>query len=178
MTGPENHGKLRLALDGILLPTLAAARGAAAVAVILCSLLATIDTLGLWLLRRPVPSVVEISQLLLIVIVFLGLGSAERGRDHITVDLVRDALPNRARQIGDVIVQIISMLVYFTLFAAGMASAIRSWNVQEVPEGLETLPAYPFRFILVIGALLATIAALSVALRPHLNRPSSDSAGD
>lgn len=178
MTGSEHHGKPRLALDSILLPTLAAARGAAAVAVILCSLLATIDTLGLWLLGRPVPSVVEMSQLLLIVIVFLGLGSTERGRDHIAVDIVRNALPKRVRRVGDVVVQIVSMLVYFTLFAAGMASAFRSWHVQEVPEGLEAFPAFPFRFILVIGALLAVFAALSVALHSGSGQPSSASAGD
>lgn len=178
MTDPKIKRDQRSALDSILLPALAAARGAAAVAVVLCSLLATIDTVGLWLLRRPVPSVVEISQLLLIVIVFLGLGSAERGRDHITVDLVRDALPNWVRQISDLIVQIISMLVYVTLFAAGIASAVRSWNDQEVPEGLDAFPAYPFRLILVIGTLLALIAALSVALRPHLNKPTSNSVGD
>lgn len=178
MNGSEHQVKPRLALDSILLTTLAAARGAAAVAVILCSILATIDTLGLWLFGRPVPSVVEISQLLLIVIVFLGLGSAERGRDHITVDIVRNALPKRVKRVGDVVVQIISTLVYFTLFAAGTASAIRSWRVHEVPEGLESLPAFPFRFVLVLGALLAMFAALSIAFQTGADQHSSDSAGD
>lgn len=151
-------------LDRLLSSALAAARFVAGIAVVICSVLATMDTLGLWLFRRPVVSVVEISQVLLLVIMFFGLGTAERVGDHISVSLVRDLLPSAVRRAMDILARIFSVLVYLVLGAAGWVAANRSLRLNEFSDGLIAFPLYPFRYILVIGAALAIFAALAVVI--------------
>jgi len=154
----------RAAPDRLLYRILSAGRGIAALAVITCSLLATVDTIGLWLFHRPVASVVELSQMLLVVIVFMGLGAAERDGDHIAVAIVRDRLPPGGRRLADLVVQAVSTLVYLAIAAAGFAAAMRSFEVQEFSDGLLPFPIYPIRFLLVFGALLSAAAAIAVAI--------------
>lgn len=159
-------------LEKPLTYALAGANVIAGVAVLLCSALAAIDTVGLWLFNRPMDSVVETSQVLLIVIAFLGMGAAERHGDHIAVTLVRDSLPRPVARVVDAFVQIISILVYAGLAWAALAAANSSLRSREFSEGVVTFPIYPFKYIMVAGLLLTVIAAIFVMfLGPRRDRP-------
>ena len=111
---------------------------------------------------------------MLVLIVFFGLGSAEKAGAHITVDLIRDRFPPLMRNIADAAVQIVSIAVYLAIFAAGFAAAQRSWAVLEVYDSEIMVPVYAFRAVLFIGSLIAAFAALWVLFRPHRTAHSID----
>lgn len=136
----------------------------AALAVLACAALSTADILSTWLFHRALLGVVELLRMLLVVIVFLGLGSAVRSGDHIAVDLFRNMLPPVVRRVGDVISAVVSLLVYLLIAYAGIYALHRSLAIGEFTNGPVPFPLFPVRTALTAGAWLAAIAsALGVA---------------
>jgi len=164
--------------EKLLTYALAGANVVAGVAVLLCAGLAAVDTVGLWLFKSPVNSVVETSQVLLIVIAFLGMGAAERHGDHIAVTVVRDSLPLPIARVVGVFVQLISIVVYAGLAWAALAAANSSLRAREFSEGVVTFPIYPFKYVMLFGLLLTVVAAIFVIFRGPSRDPVIEKDGE
>lgn len=118
--------------------------------------LTVVDVLGRYLMSAPVKGSTELTELMLIAVIFIGLPAASLDREHVTVDLLTDRLRPAARRL-------LSPLV--GLFAAAVLSVIawRLWltGAQFGSYGGTTasleIPVAPFGYL---AALMTGLAAL------------------
>lgn len=114
----------------------------------------TTDVVSRMVSGRSLPGLVEVSETLLVMLVFLGMAFASYTGGQIAVDLVTGSLPRRAsawvRAIGDVIT--LAILVW--LVSATYTRAIDSFLGGEFKFGLVQWPLWPARTAIVLGLVI------------------------
>jgi TRAP-type C4-dicarboxylate transport system permease small subunit len=120
--------------------------------------------------NRAIPGVVEYTELLLVGLVYLGLGHAQRLNRHIEVDVVmRRVRPRLAlwlRVAGYVLLVFIASLILF----ATSVRALESFESHEIRMGLLRVSIWPGRLLVAagIGLFLAeTVRNLTLVVRGH-----------
>lgn len=125
------------------------------------TMLGGLDVLSTAFLGEPIHTVVEATEAMMVMIVFLGLGMVHQNRLHIAADLLPGLLPPLGRRILHY-VALVLMLAFFAMLAwRGWLSAQRSWRIGEYAAGLVAFPIYPARIALAAGATLAALNCLS-----------------
>lgn len=143
---------------------------AAGVTMVLLLLWTVGDIIGRTFFSRPFPGTVELTELAVVVLVYLGLARAENDDAHITVDLLFVRLGERARLVVRVVAGLVSAgvvaLLTWRLFVfAGQLQA------GGFTTGVLRIPLYPVALIGVIGATafgLAILANVAVSARALL----------
>jgi TRAP-type C4-dicarboxylate transport system permease small subunit len=111
----------------------------------------TADVIGRYF-RVPLPGAMEMSELALGVMVFLGWAYTQAEKGHIAIDILFTRLPQRVRNILDVIIPLFGLilmcLIGWQAIRFGMDS--RSSLEQTVDLGI---PAWPFKSMILIGAV-------------------------
>jgi TRAP-type C4-dicarboxylate transport system permease small subunit len=129
------------------------------------ALLGTTDVLTTRILAHPIPGVIEMSEVGLILILFLGLTASTRNRDHIRVDVIINLMGHRARCICFMVGYLITA-VFFSLWTFQMWHlAVKSVSIQEKATGLLPFPLYPVKIIAFLGLLIATIETVRRLIR-------------
>ena len=109
----------------------------------------------------PILGTVEITQMLLAVVVFLGLAYSEDLGDHITIDLIHVRLGPRMKAVFDVFSNLVSMVVV----------GLMSWRLFEFASftrltGEDTgILDWPLWVFVVVTAVGAALYALAVAVK-------------
>lgn len=98
-----------------------------------------------------VPGVVELGEVAMVVIVFLGLGFAERRGAHVAMTLVVRKLAPRTAAIVNglgllLVVAVVGWMVWVTA-----DRALESFAVQEYRFGLVRVPVWPARIAIAVG---------------------------
>lgn len=137
----------------------------AALAVLACAVIGTADVLSTWLLRRSILGVLELLQMLMVVIIFLGLASSVWRGENISVDLFRAALPKAVQRVGDLVSLAITTVVLALIAYGGVVAALKSWDVGEFANGPVPFPIFPARIALTAGAWLAAAAACALLIQ-------------
>lgn len=106
------------------------------------------------------PGTIEISEVLLVFIVALGLGRAQQTGTHVSTDLVTSRL---APRVGAVVRGVgLAVSAGFLLWATWV-SAARGWEAMLVGEarfGISEVPVWPARLILPIGLFILSVQCL------------------
>lgn len=124
-------------------------------------LLGASDVISTLVLRRPVHSVYEGTQTLMVVAVFLGLAAVHQNRAYIAVDVIYVKMPKWLRDAVDVIT-LICMLIFFGVMAwRSWVAAIKSTAIQEYSVGIVLFPVYPAKILLAIGVTLAFLCSIA-----------------
>lgn len=114
----------------------------------------TTDVVSRMVTGRSLPGLVEVSETLLVMLVFLGMAFTSYTGGQIAVDLVTGSLPRRisawVRSVGDVIT--LALLVW--LVSATYTRTIDSFLGGEFKFGLVHWPLWPARASIVIGLLI------------------------
>jgi TRAP-type C4-dicarboxylate transport system permease small subunit len=139
----------------------------ASIALALLMLLTVADVFGRYLLNWPVPGTFELTEMLMVPLVFLALGLAQHHNEHISLDLAYNYFPFGLRKGADVIIDLCNLAV-----AAAIAWQLYNYSVR-MSEGNYTtavlqLPLYPFVILAVVGAVayvLAIVRDLSKSIR-------------
>ena len=125
------------------------------------------DIIARTLFSRPFPGTVELTELAVVMLVYLGLARAENADSHITVDLLFARLDARAQLVlriaaGLVSAAVVGVLTWrLALFAGQLASG-------GFTTGVLRIPLYPVAIVGVLGAaafLLAILSNVVVAVR-------------
>lgn len=98
-----------------------------------------------------VPGVVELGEVAMVAIVFLGLGFAERRGSHVSMTLVVRKLPPRTAAIVNglgllLVVAVVGWMVWVTT-----DRALDSFAVKEYRFGLVRVPVWPARIAVAVG---------------------------
>jgi TRAP-type C4-dicarboxylate transport system permease small subunit len=140
------------------LVSLAFAAGAAAMVAIM--ILGTVDVASTYLFRHPVPASLEIQEVLLAVIIFLGLGHAQAGNNHIEVDLFTSSMSERLRRLCRLVGLIVGAFVFAVISIRSWGLAMSSLKAGETASALFAFPIYPGKFLVAIGAGIAALECL------------------
>ncbi len=142
---------------------------AAAALLVLMMTLTFCDVAGRYLFNAPLYFTIELTQLFMGMIVFLGLALTTLRRGHVTVDVFVTLLPPSLRRMTDLLGSICTMGVL----------ALIAWRLFDrvatnIDDGLRTqllhLPVFPFALVMAIGAGAACLIALW-NLVDHTDRP-------
>ena len=100
---------------------------------------------------KSVQGVVELGEVMMVVIVFLGLGYAERRGAHVSMTLLVRKLPTRSAAIINglgllLVVAVVGWMVYVTA-----DRALASFEVREYRFGLVRVPVWPARIAIAVG---------------------------
>lgn len=154
--------RLSLFINGLL-------THASSIALGLLMFLTVADVLGRYLFNRPVPGTFELTEMSMVLIVFLALGLAQHHKEHISLDLAYTNFSPRQKKVTDVFVDLVNFAVVGAI----------TWQLYEYAarmlEGNYTtavlgLPIHPFVIVALVGAasyLLAIICDFGKARKEN-----------
>lgn len=114
-------------------------------------LLTTADVALRFLLNSPIPGAYELSEFLLVGVVFLAISYVQAARGHIMVDLFTARLPLGARLGLDILGALLALAVFSLLAWQAGYQAWRAWAIQDYSMGLIAFPLWPARTALAVG---------------------------
>ena len=159
MSGPGRDWASRAAarVDTVARPlcrllTVVAAGCLAAMAV-----LTVADVLGRYLLNRPLPGALELSEFAMALLVFFGLGSTALAGGQVVVDIAIARFPPRLRAATDAVNALLGIFLWAVIAWRSADQAGQVWLTGEVSTIL-ALPAYPFIYAVAAGSAVMALA--------------------
>jgi TRAP-type C4-dicarboxylate transport system permease small subunit len=116
------------------------------------------DVLMRKFMNHSILGTVELTELMMVVIVFFTLGFSEMKDAHIKVDVFASKLKRPTQTLLDVVTQFLGFLLFALMTVSVLRHAITMQKVGEVTQDL-WIPKYPFLYLSALGC-----AVLSVAL--------------
>jgi TRAP-type C4-dicarboxylate transport system permease small subunit len=119
-------------------------------------LITTCDVVGRYLLNLPITGAYEITEAMMVTLVFFFLGYTQAEKSHVAVDLAVNLLPHKLRVLIDITTHILSFLM---ILLVGWMSIVRWRELMEIGEHTPILfiPVSPFLLILALGCLVLCI---------------------
>lgn len=98
----------------------------------------------------------EVARLLFISLIFVGAAVLARRREHLTVTIFVDLLPERLRHLADALAAVVGLVISYYLVVGGWATFLREWD--------QRTPALQFPMGLIFGLVLVSTVLLLVWL--------------
>jgi TRAP-type C4-dicarboxylate transport system permease small subunit len=119
--------------------------------VLICMMLITVcDVVGRYFFNRPITGVYEITECMMVVIVFLFFGHTQATKGHINIDFIVMRLPDRLRLAVAVFTHVVSLVMVIILTWMSIIRWTELMDINEHTTNLN-LPISPFMLILCIG---------------------------
>jgi len=146
------HGKILEKL-GLFSSTLGYL-GAFSLFVMMC--LTAADVMGRYIFNSPITGAFELTEYLVLILIFSFLANAQAHKMHVTVDLILSRFPKRLRYYVELFNHTMSLAIMALITWIGIE---RAFELKEVGEASPNLgvPFYPFAFYLVLGCLVMCI---------------------
>lgn len=153
---------LRLGRDvaGGMLKVHTVGDGVAASAIFLVMLLVVADVVGRNVLGAPVPGSFEISESLMVFIVFLAVGYVEATGGNIRVELLGSRVSERKRHLLHALTCLLGILFFGLIAWDTWRYALESWAVREFMTGTLPLPLYPAKLAVPVGCAMLVVQFL------------------
>jgi len=126
----------------------------------------TIDVGGHYLFKHPLTGSLDFVELMMVIVVFCGLGYCAASEGNVRVDVIHARLPKRVQAGLDIFTFAVSTFIFalitWRLFA-------RAWNIIQEPlsgPGTQTLqiPHMPFIWLAAMGSLLLCLELFTTFL--------------
>ncbi|MBN2059184.1 MAG: TRAP transporter small permease [Deltaproteobacteria bacterium] len=130
----------------------------AGVALIVMMALVFINVL-LRMFWQPILGVYEFTGFLASLTISFALAHCAVQKGHVSITLLIDSLPDRARAVCDAIIGAIGTALFITLGWQGVRYAINIYRIGEVAATTE-IPFYPFIFGMAFGMFMLAIVSL------------------
>ncbi len=134
-------------------------------------LLTTADVVGRYFFNAPVLGAYEITEYLMLILVFAFLAVAQRDKAHINVDIVFNRLSTRLQTIFDRFNHVVCLAMMSLVAWMGVRHTLELRQTGESSLLLK-IPDYPFAVFLVIGCVVLCIEFFKDVF--HSKRSSSD----
>ena len=131
----------------------------AAVTLGLMMFLTTADVVGRYLFKRAIVAAHDVTELMMVVVIFLGLAYTASVKGHVSVDVLTSRFPSPTRTVLDKIMSLLSIVVFATI-AWRLGS--NAWSSYRLGAGTPTvgIPISPFLFLASIGCTLLCVQLL------------------
>ena len=117
------------------------------------------DVFGRYLLNDPVPGTFELTEMLMVPIVFLALGLAQHRNEHIALDLAYNYFPFRLKTGTNILVEVINLAVVGAITWQLYLYSVRMSEGNYTTAVLQ-LPIHPFVILAIAGTASYGIAIL------------------
>ncbi|MFC1914438.1 TRAP transporter small permease [Chloroflexota bacterium] len=108
-----------------------------------------IDVTGRYF-RHPLPGAGEMSQLVLLAMVFLTIAHTQAEKGHVSIELLFTRLPRRGQEIVDLIMSLLGLIMAAVLAWSAVIYALNS-KAGNVTTDMIKIPVYPFQLLMFIG---------------------------
>ena len=115
--------------------------------------LTTVDVVGRYLFNRPITGAFELTEYLVLILIFSFIGYTQSQKGHVAVDILLPLLPQKLRKLTDVANHLVCLVLMGLITWMGVAKAMDLKAVGEASPNLH-IPAYPFAIYLVLGCLV------------------------
>ncbi|MGE0768399.1 MAG: TRAP transporter small permease [Hyphomicrobiaceae bacterium] len=129
-------------------------------ATLMILIIVVVDVAGRAIFNSPLHSGVEISELLLVTLVFLGLGAAQQQRQNFAIEVFVRHLPRTFQTALELIGYLVCIGIVVLLAWPSTDQAIASFNRNEMGFGIVPFPIWPARFLLAVGLWLLALQFL------------------
>ena len=144
---------------------------ASGLATLLITIVVVIDVAGRAIFSSPLHSATEISELLLVVLVFLGLAAAQQNRQNYAIDVATRHLPPGVQAALELLGFIFCLAVVVVLAWLSTKQAFNAYERGEAGFGIIPFPIWPARFILAAGLWLLVVQFVCDIIRHIVGRP-------
>ena len=139
-------------------------RAAAAVLLLGLMMITTADVIGRYILNRPLRGAFEITELLLLTLVFAGLPLVSRADEHVTLDFIDNLLGKRGRRLLRRVVDLACGLIILGLSWRVWIKAGKIAGYGDTTDVLR-IPVGPFvYFMALMVAITAVVHLVKVVL--------------
>ncbi len=128
--------------------------GAIALFAMMCLTMA--DVAGRYIFNKPILGVFEITEFMVLVLIFSFLGYTQAQKSHVSVDLFMMLFPKRMKVLIEIFSHIACLAIMALITWMGVEKALELMAAGEVSPNL-VLPTYPFVFFLVLGCAVMCV---------------------
>jgi len=114
------------------------------------------DVIGRYIFNSPITGAFEITEAMMVTMVFFFIGYAQAKKSHVAVDLVVNLLPEKLRVIIDIITHTLSLLMMILIAWMSMLRWLELMRIKEYTAILH-IPVSPFLLILALGCFVFCI---------------------
>jgi TRAP-type C4-dicarboxylate transport system permease small subunit len=129
-----------------------------AIAILATAAAGTLDVLMTLALGRPIPGVFEFAQLALVVIIFMAQPFIVLSGSHIMVELISLKRGSVLERLRSFVVFGFAATFYLVIAVSAYQGFMESVAIREVSDGLVRIPVTPFKFAILLGAVIALLA--------------------
>jgi TRAP-type C4-dicarboxylate transport system permease small subunit len=139
--------------------------GIIGVVILLAMMMMTVfDVILRYFFSKPIIGSMEISVVLMVCVVFLGIGWCALNEGHISVDIITGKLSKRGRALLNAFDNIVTLVLALIIAWRSFIEAL-SAKEMEVTSPILGIPRYPFIFVTSFGFFLLFSAALILFLK-------------
>jgi TRAP-type C4-dicarboxylate transport system permease small subunit len=124
------------------------------VVVVILMVYTVADVAGRYIANRPMPGAYEFANIFLIYITYFGVTLVQARGGHMRLGFLYEREGTRGKALIDLISVLFGIFIVGIIAWQGWIYALDSWRVQEVTMGSYTLPVFPGRIALAIGATI------------------------
>jgi TRAP-type C4-dicarboxylate transport system permease small subunit len=131
----------------------------------LLMILITCDVIGRNVFNNPIPGVPEIVKNAVVAILFLQISHVLKEGRHIRSTLILDRLPQKGKDILDIIANMLGIIIFGLLFYAELSPAIRALEMGDYEGEILKVPTFPLYVIILFGSILMVLQYLVLLIR-------------
>lgn len=135
----------------------------------------SVDVVARAVAGRSVPGLFEMSEMSMVLVVFMGLGVTLLDDAHIRVTMVTDQLPTRAARLSTALAFALTALAFAMLAWPASAEAAYSFAIREFRWGAFQMPIWWAKIAVAAGLWFAALQALLRAVLTATGRPPEPS---
>lgn len=119
--------------------------------------LITLDVIGRYVFDSPIPGTFEITEVMMVFIVFLAFAYTEMNDENIRIQLIEKYISDRQKAVLDLLAYLLGLLIYGVICWQAWSQAWGAVEIDQRMSGLLRLPLWPGKFIVIIGSFLLTM---------------------
>lgn len=144
-------------LSRFLLPASTVAKFFVAVCLFILMVLTTLDVIGRYFFSKPLPGAFELTELLMVLVIFGALPIVTAQRRHIVVDILDFIFPERTRRVRHFVTNVLSAATLVATLPHLWTKVVAMLGYGEV-TGILGIPVVPMAmFIFVFTALTSVV---------------------
>lgn len=128
-------------------------------AIILTSMmfLVTGDVLGRYLFNKPIHGTTELTEFMMIGLLYFTLAHTQALKAHIRVDILTSFFSSRVKLICEEITYFLGFILFALITWQTMEAAVQAWKIWETTFGLILFPLFPAKILIPIGSFMVCL---------------------
>ena len=138
--------------------------------ILFCMMLLTVcDVIGRYIFNSPIAGGYEVTETMMVTIVFFFIAYTQAEKGHVAVDLVVIRLPNKIRVLTEIITHLVSLCIFLLIVWMNILRWLELMNRSEHTPIIH-LPISPFVLIVAFGSLVFSIELIKDLMKLFKHR--------